>query len=133
MFPVEPTQAHNPKAKARWIAIVDNRDRYGVIDGIKFRSEIGSIRALAESLGVSAAAIRNWSHSDRATIGVQQFYKVCDALNITPADVGFRPNMEEIDRKIEILAMVKAMCEEPTPEARLKLEPEPGMVFVLSA
>ena len=132
MFPMNSAQANDPKAKARWIAIVDNRDRYGVIDGIKFRSEIASVRALAESLGISAAAIRNWSHPDRATIGVAMFHKVCEALDITPADVGFRPNMAEIDRKIEILAMVKAMCE-PTPEARLKLEPEPGMMFVLSA
>jgi len=101
------------KTQAEMIAIVDNRDRYGVINGVKFRSAItanGGKKRLAEQLGITTAAIRNWSKTDRATIGVKTFDKVCKSLGITPADVGFEPDTKEIERKLEVLKQIKKMA-----------------------
>lgn len=101
------------KKLATKITIVDNRDHYGAIDGVKFRAAItanGGQKYLAEKLGITPAAIRNWSKADRATIGVKVFDDVCNYLGIKPSDVGFIPDTTEIERKLKILDQIKKMA-----------------------
>lgn len=91
--------------KAAWIAIVDNRESYGRISGVKFRAALSGVNKawLGEEVGVARTAFNNYSLPDRATIGLLRFRQICEALEMAPADFGFEPDIPSIEQKIQAL------------------------------